>query len=232
MVQYLDKSGLETLITKIKGKFATIEKVTDLEGLIRDAADALVFKGTIGVNGTISTLPNPHNAGWTYKVSDNETTLNGVKCELGDLIICVTSGETANASHWTIVQSNIDGAVTSTANVSQNNHIPVFDGTTGRIIKSPASDSMVTLDASLMIEKNLDISGNVDIYTNLIVEGNTTMEQLQCDGEVALNGPSTIQYDYDNDCNDYSIANTKFVHSILEEKISTITEEEIKTIFN
>jgi hypothetical protein len=39
------------------------------------AADALVFKGTIGANGTINTTANPaqtlpatHEAGWTYKV--------------------------------------------------------------------------------------------------------------------------------------------------------------------
>lgn len=70
------------------------------------ANDAMVFKGTIGTNGTITSLPTSgYSAGWTYRVI-TAGTYAGVVCEVGDLIICITdatSGQTAiNNAHWTV----------------------------------------------------------------------------------------------------------------------------------
>ena len=108
------------------------------------SSDAMFFKGTIGSTGaTVTTLPAAHTAGWTYKVA-TAGTYAGVACEIGDLIICVTDGTAANNAHWTVVQNNIDGAVTGPAG-SVDSHIAVFDGATGRIIK----DSGFTIGASV-----------------------------------------------------------------------------------
>ena len=81
--------------------------------------DAMVFKGTIGVAGqepapTVNALPATHEIGWTYRVV-TAGTYAGVACEIGDLIICVEDGTTANNAHWTVCQNNIDGAVTAAA---------------------------------------------------------------------------------------------------------------------
>lgn len=95
--------------------------------------DAMIFKGTIGTGGTVTALPNTHEAGWTYKVITAGTYAN-VKCEIGDMIICITDGTAANNAHWTVVQTNIDGAVTGPASATSGN-IALFDGTTGKIIK-------------------------------------------------------------------------------------------------
>jgi hypothetical protein len=74
------------------------------------ANDAMLFKGTIGTNGTVTSLPNSHNTGWTYRVI-TAGTYAGVKCEIGDLIICIADGTAASNSHWTVAQTNIDGAI-------------------------------------------------------------------------------------------------------------------------
>ena len=98
------------------------------------ANDAMIFKGTIGTGGTVTSLPASHNAGWTYKVIEAGTYAN-FKCEIGDMIICTVDGTSANNSHWTVVQTNVDGAVTGPLS-STNGVFPIFDGTSGKVIKN------------------------------------------------------------------------------------------------
>lgn len=100
------------------------------------AADAMIFKGTLGASAdspTITSLPTTHNTGWTYKVV-TAGTYAGVACEVGDMVVCLTDGTAADDAHWTVIQSNIDGAVTGPAN-SVADHVAVFDGATGKVIK-------------------------------------------------------------------------------------------------
>lgn len=104
------------------------------------ANDAMIFKGTLGTSGTITALPATHNAGWTYRVI-TAGTYAGIQCEVGDLIICTTDGTANNNAHWTVAQTNLDGAVTGPAS-STDNAIARFDGTTGKIIQN----SLVTID--------------------------------------------------------------------------------------
>lgn len=86
---------------------------------ILGANDAMVFKGTIGTGGTVTALPTTgYSAGWTYRVV-TAATYAGVSCEVGDLIICVKDYATAfNNSDWTIAQTNIDGAVTTSGTLA------------------------------------------------------------------------------------------------------------------
>ncbi len=108
-----------------------------VQGLISSkiaAADAMIYKGTIGSTGaTVTALPDKHTTGWTYKVV-TAGTYAGAKCEVGDMIICLTDGTAAKDSDWTVVQANIDGAVTGPASATDG-HIAVFDGATGKVIK-------------------------------------------------------------------------------------------------
>lgn len=112
--------------------------------------DAMVFKGTIGGDAaaTIHELPAKHSAGETYRVYDikggnNGKYLgNGEVCEIGDLIICIKDGTTHSAGDWTIVQTNIDGAVIG-PNTSTANAVSTFADATGKIIKN---NSTVTID--------------------------------------------------------------------------------------
>lgn len=105
--------------------------------------DAMVFKGTIGGDAaaTIHELPAKHSAGETYRVYDikggnkGKYLGNSEVCEIGDLIICIKDGTTHSAGDWTIVQTNIDGAVINTDGTSTDGHIAIFSGGKGRTIK-------------------------------------------------------------------------------------------------
>lgn len=102
------------------------------------AADAMIYKGTLGTDGTVTKVPaNGYKVGWTYKVI-TAGTYAGIKCEVGDMLIAINngpvSGTTVVNADWTVVQANIDGAVTGPASAIAG-HIAVFDGATGKVIK-------------------------------------------------------------------------------------------------
>lgn len=97
------------------------------------ANDAMIFKGTLGTNGTITSLPDIHEAGWTYKVI-TANNYAGQSCEIGDMVICVADGNSANNADWAVVQTNVDGAVVGPVSSSAD-HVVTFTGTTGKVIK-------------------------------------------------------------------------------------------------
>lgn len=78
------------------------------------ASDAMIFKGTIGTGGNVTSLPTTYKTGWTYRVITAGTYAGNV-CEVGDLIIAlVDRAGSGNAnSDWTVAQTNINGAITS-----------------------------------------------------------------------------------------------------------------------
>lgn len=69
--------------------------------------NALLFKGTIGINATVSSLPNMHEQGWVYLVK-TAGTYAGEICQPGDMIVCVKKGTTASDSDWSVIQTNIN----------------------------------------------------------------------------------------------------------------------------
>lgn len=102
------------------------------------AADAMIYKGTLGTDGTVTKVPaNGYKVGWTYKVI-TAGTYAGIKCEVGDMLIAINNGPVSGTTvvnvDWTVVQANIDGAVTGPASATAG-HIAVFDGATGKVIK-------------------------------------------------------------------------------------------------
>lgn len=101
-------------------------------------ADAMIYKGTLGTDGTVTKVPaNGYKVGWTYKVI-TAGTYAGIKCEVGDMLIAINSGPISGTTvvnaDWTVVQANIDGAVTGPASATAG-HIAVFGGATGKVIK-------------------------------------------------------------------------------------------------
>ena len=108
---------------------------TYIDGLL-GANDAMLYKGTLGTGGTFTTLPTTYSPGWTFKVISAGTYAGSV-AEVGDMFIATTARTgTGNLnSDWTVVQSNIDGAVVGPAS-STNDHIALFSGTSGKVLKS------------------------------------------------------------------------------------------------
>lgn len=126
-------------------QIATTAYVAAKVNAMMSAADAMQFKGTIGTSGTVTSVPNTHEAGWTYKVI-TANTYAGHACEVGDLLVCIKDGTTSNNNDWTVVQANIDGAVTGPAS-SIEGHVAIFSGNSGKIVK----DSGFTIESSVPI---------------------------------------------------------------------------------
>lgn len=125
-------------------KIATTAFVTTAIANSFTAQDAMRFKGTIGSTGaSVTALPASHSVGDTYKVSYSGT-FAGQECEVGDMIIAYKDGSTASDGDWTVIQANIDGAVTGPA-ASTDNHVATFNGSTGKVIK----DSGYTIGSSV-----------------------------------------------------------------------------------
>lgn len=142
-------------------------------------ADAMVFKGTIGAAGdspTVTALPDTHNAGWTYKVI-TAGTYAGYTCEVGDMIICVKDGTAASNADWTVVQTNIDGAVTGPAS-STSGHIPTFNGASGKVIQdgygvaSSISNDATTIPTTAAV--NTAVTGLIKTATGTISTSQTS----------------------------------------------------------
>lgn len=130
-------------------KIPTSSAVVSYVSSILQASDAMIYKGTLGTGGTITALPTKSSSplpltGWTYKVITAGTYANQ-KCEIGDMIVCLTDATTSVDPTWTVIQSNIDGAVTSEVTSTTDGRIPLFSGTNGKVIK----DSSKTINTSV-----------------------------------------------------------------------------------
>lgn len=108
-------------------------------------ADAMLYKGTISgstASASYGGLTVAADKGHTYKVTAAGK-VNGIAVEVGDMLICNTDGTAAAtssnystiAANWDYVQTNLDGVVVGPASSTSGN-IPLFDGTTGKLIKN------------------------------------------------------------------------------------------------
>lgn len=119
------------------------------------ANDAMRFKGTIGltsinnytINGVASEFPSKTaSVGDTYRVV-TAGDYAGIKCEVGDLLICIKADPTGTTTAWTVAQTNINGQIQHTingvprnfySNDSQSFDIfaPIVSGALGQVLIS------------------------------------------------------------------------------------------------
>ena len=104
------KNIADTYLTKNTASttYATKSEISAL-------TSALVYKGTIGTNGTITKTNVAAKVGDVYVAVAGAPAVNEVALEPGDMIIAKTNGDGTNTQPtWTAVQTNINGAVTTT----------------------------------------------------------------------------------------------------------------------
>lgn len=139
--------GIRDITTASDTALATEKAIRKAISEILSGSEAMVFKGVIDC----SLNPNYPAAdiGDVYRVSvaGKIGGAQGPNVEVGDTLIAMVSDATGGdhatvGSKWTIIQSNIDGAVTG-PDTSTDAHIAVFDGGSGKVIK----DGGVTIDA-------------------------------------------------------------------------------------
>lgn len=110
------------------------------------ANDAMVYKGAIDASASPSYPAGNRGDTWRISVAGKIGGSAGPNVEAGDLIICTTDG-TASGTHatvgasWTIIQTNIDGAVTGPTSSTSGN-LATFNGTSGKVV----ADSGVAID--------------------------------------------------------------------------------------
>ncbi len=159
------------------------------------AADAMTFKGVIDA----STNPNypAASAGDTYKISvaGKIGGASGPNVQVGDLILCLvdatSSGTEASVgANWSIIQTNIDGAVTGPASSTASN-FPTFSGTSGKVIQ----DSGLSLDTNTGLTADSDTKipsqKAVKAYVDAQVGGGTPTFHTRETPTGAVNGSNT-----------------------------------------
>ena len=145
----------------------------DLQAAPKQYVDQMINNLVNAAPGVVSsTAPLPstgYKAGQTWRVAEAGT-YAGQTCEVGDLIICIKDFADAQAdTDFIVVQANINGAVTSSADVATDLNIVVFDGTTGKIIK----------DSNVGIASLQDAISKAHEHTNKAVLDTYTQNQTE-----------------------------------------------------
>lgn len=169
------------------------------------AQDAMVFAGTIQADGTITShndtvvkgiIDNTskledtsYKVGWTFRFVQAGT-FKGEDIEVGDMIIAIRDkGADFSILDWTVIQTNISGALTATSNLTG-----ILYGNGSRVVNSLAfSTGVLTSDGSgvSFVNKNTlwrDILvGNESIGTNsLTLKPGTYTSLTNNNGEVTI----------------------------------------------
>ena len=170
-------------------------------------ADAMRFKGTLAADGTITstdasinnkkltTLTNIKN-GWTFKaaaaIPANVLNIGGKAIEVGDMVIACGDMATYDATKFSVIQANIDGAVIGPAS-STNETVVVFNGTTGKVVKASTVTkaqleglfaSLITLQAAASAADVALTSSNTSDPTK-VKPGQTIQATLKTTGVTA-----------------------------------------------
>lgn len=168
------------------------------------ANDAVVLKGTLGTDGTVTTLPTEgYKVGWMYRVA-TAGVYAGHRCEVGDSIYCVKDYvDTANNDDWAVIQGNIDGAVVNTTGASDL-HVAIFSGTSGNVIK----DSGFTIGTSVPADAKFtdttyeeatgSQAGLMSAADKTKLDGisaqATKVEKSDINGNIKIDGSETVVY--------------------------------------
>lgn len=119
--KYLNLTGLTELVKQINGKYATKDTVSAL-------SQALVFRGVANSADSLNTATAKVGDVYIADTSKGAFSVGGQIVESGDMIIAQTVTSTPTPSViWAVVQANINGAVTATADITAE-HVVVGSG--------------------------------------------------------------------------------------------------------
>lgn len=166
--------SLDTTVTEDSANLITSGAVYTAIASAVSTADAMKFKGTVAADGTITSTDTSLNNklitaltdiknGWTFKASATvPTSVLGTDkpAEAGDMIIACGNMATYDATKISIIQTNIDGAVTGPAS-STDETIAVFNGVSGKVIKA-STVTKTELENLFTTMLNLQAAANAD----------------------------------------------------------------------
>lgn len=172
-------------------------------------------------------IPADYKAGESYRVAEAGTYV-GVECEAGDLILVVKDyvAETASDADFMVLQANIDGAVTSTADVTTIGEIVAFDSVTGRVIKGSGIQIASLNDAIAKAHEhsNKEVLDTYDkSQTELLAAAQTEAQTLVAAHETAVNAALEGKADKATTLEGYGITDA-YTKTTIDEKVQTITD--------
>ena len=211
--------------------FSGTVKVGEDEVALKTYVDGLFANleercATPSIVDSANPLPAGYKAGESYRVAEAGT-YAGVECEVGDLILVIKDyvAETASDGDFMVLQANIDGAVTSTADVSTVGEIVVFDSVTGRVIKGSGVQIASLNDAIAKAHghSNKEVLDTYDkSQTELLAAAKTEAEALVTAHETAVNAALEGKADKATTLEGYGITDA-YTKTVIDEKVQTIT---------
>lgn len=211
--------------------FSGTVKIGEEEVAVKSYVDGLISNLVSSVPGIVDTdnaLPaDGYKAGQTFRVAADGT-YAGQECEVGDLIIVLKDyvADTASDADFMVVQANIDGAVTSTAETSTVGEIVVFDAVTGKVIKGSGVQIASLNDAIAKAHEHSN-KAILDSYdktqTELLAAAKTEAQSLVAAHETAVNTALDGKADKATTLNGYGITDA-YTKTELDAKFTTITD--------
>lgn len=211
--------------------FSGTVKIGEEEVAVKSYVDGLISNLVSSAPGIVdadNALPaDSYKAGQTFRVAADGT-YAGQECEVGDLIIVLKDyvADTASDADFMVVQANIDGAVTSTAETSTVGEIVVFDAVTGKVIKGSGVQIASLNDAIAKAHEhsNKDVLDSYDkTQTELLAAAKTEAQSLVTAHETAVNTALDGKADKATTLEGYGITDA-YTKTELDAKFTTITD--------
>ena len=236
-----DVSAVSDRVTTLEGAINTKAPIENpvFSGVVKVGEDEVALKSYVeglfanlvsaepGIVDSTNPLPTNYKAGQHFRVAEAGT-YAGVSCEVGDLILVVKNynTETASDDDFMVLQANIDGAVTSTAETSTIGEIVVFDSVTGKVIKG-AGVQIASLNdtiAKAHEHTNKDILDSYDkTQTELLNAAKAEAETLVGAHETAVNEALANKADKATTLSGYGITDA-YNKTEIDTTIQTITD--------
>ena len=212
--------------------FSGVVKVGEEEVALKTYVDGLFANleercATPGIVDSSNPIPADYKAGYTYRVAEAGT-YAGVECEAGDLILVVRdyAEDTASDADFMVLQANIDGAVTSTADVTTVGEIVVFDAVTGKVIKG-SGVSIASLNDAIAKAHEHSNKDVLDSYNKtqeeLLAAAHEAAQALVGAHETAVNAALDGKADKATTLEGYGITDA-YTTTVIDSKLQVITE--------
>lgn len=206
----------------VDGEAVAVKSYVD--GLIAGLGEGITVPGVVDSSHP---LPADYKAGQTFRVAEAGT-YAGQKCEVGDLIMVIVDYNKGGASDadFLVIQSNIDGAITSTAETTTVGEIVVFDSVTGKVIKGSSVNISSLNDAIAKAHEHANKT-QLDSYdktqAELLETANGGAQGLVDAAKGELQAKIDGKADKATTLAGYGIADA-YTTTVIDEKLKTITE--------